>query len=80
MARSLREATTRLNFKGDVLEVLETAAETLSDAADDAEAPDGGDADELQAILAEIGALYTMARERTIHAAYAEGGAERAAA
>jgi chromosome segregation ATPase len=74
IVRGLKEATSRLNFHRDVLEVLDTAAGAL--AADGGRAGRGGDeAEALQAILAEIGALYTMARERQVQAAFLESAA-----
>jgi len=77
MVRGLSEATSRLNFRRDVVEVLEAAAEALSIGEADAAA---SDAQALQAFLSEIGALYTMARERKVQAAFVESELETAAA
>lgn len=80
MVRGLKEATSRLNFHRDVLEVLETAADELSATHAQTAPRSQEDAQALDAILAEIGALYTMARERQIQAAFVEAeGARRAA-
>lgn len=67
----LNQATARLNFQGEVSGVLTAAADGLRPADPGAVA----DLDEpavaaLTDVMAEIGKLYTMARERQIHAAY----------
>jgi hypothetical protein len=61
-------ATGRLNFHGEVSTVLLREAEGLRPA--DAAAADP-DSPALDAVLGEIGKLYTMAREREIHRAFA---------
>jgi hypothetical protein len=68
----LNQATARLNFQGEVSGVLTAAADGLRPADPGAVT----DLDEaataaLTEVMAEIGKLYTMARERQIHAAYA---------
>ncbi|MBU1376884.1 MAG: methyl-accepting chemotaxis protein [Alphaproteobacteria bacterium] len=68
----LSQATSRLNFQAEVSGVLLAAADGLRPA-DPAAAEDLDDAAvvALTEVMAEIGKLYTMARERQIHAAYA---------
>jgi len=68
----LQRATGRLNFQAEVTGVLTVAADGLRPAA--TPAPDGLDAAEAAAlaeVMGQIGKLYTMARERQVHAAYA---------
>jgi hypothetical protein len=67
---SLQQATARLNFRGEVEDVLRDMAEQLRARAQDAERTAATPA--VAAALAEIEALYTMARERQIHRPYAE--------
>lgn len=67
----LRQATARLNFQGEVSGVLTACADGLRPV----EIADLGELDEaaagaLNEIMGEIGKLYTMVRERQIHAAY----------
>lgn len=72
VARELSQAVGRLNFHGDVIEVLHDGVDALSDEAAEPEPFSAADAAAVSAVLAEIGALYSMARERTIHAAHAD--------
>jgi hypothetical protein len=67
----LNQATARLNFQGEVSGVLTDSADRLRPADPGAlEDLDEAAAAALTDIMAEIGKLYTMARERQIHAAY----------
>ena len=78
----LQQATTRLNFQGEVSGVLTTAADSLRPAeTTDLDGLDPVSAQALTETMAEIGKLYTMVRERQIHAAYvpAVAAAEEAA-
>jgi hypothetical protein len=72
VSRELGQAVRRLNFQADVIEVLYDGADQLQAAAGEPEAFSEAEAQAVSAVLAEIGALYSMARERTIHAAHAE--------
>lgn len=73
---ALRGATERLGFRQEVSEVLHAAAEALASEAGEPPAGDGAYA----ALGDEIFALYTMARERELHARFAPARAEAAAA
>lgn len=67
----LNQATARLNFQGEVSGVLTAAADGLRPAEPGAVTDlDEPAAAALTDVMAEIGKLYTMARERQIHAAY----------
>lgn len=71
VSRELGQAVGRLNFQEDVIEVLHDGVDALSAQAGEPEAVSEADARAVSAVLAEIGALYSMARERTIHAVHA---------
>jgi hypothetical protein len=72
IAQSLRTATERLNFRRDVTEVLrEQAFGLCADQAPRAPPSDAETLAGLRTLMNRIGALYTMARERQIHAAFA---------
>ena len=68
VAAALQMATGRLNFHGEVSTVLLREAESLRPGAAEAHAAEGP---ELDAVMGEIGKLYTMAREREIHRTFA---------
>jgi len=70
VAAALQLATGRLNFHGEVSAVLAREAEALRPAAAEPHASDA-ESPALVAVLGEIGKLYTMAREREIHRAFA---------
>jgi hypothetical protein len=72
VSRELDQAVSRLNFQADVIEVLYDGADQMQAAAGEPEGVSEAEAQAVSAVLAEIGALYSMARERTIHAAHAE--------
>jgi methyl-accepting chemotaxis protein len=78
MVGGLNQATGRLNFRGEVSDVLRDMAERLRAEAAPAETPDPA-TPALAEAMAEIAALYTMARERDIHRAFAEPQAAAAA-
>ncbi|TAJ72516.1 MAG: hypothetical protein EPO51_10495 [Phenylobacterium sp.] len=68
----LNQATARLNFQAEVSGVLTAAADGLRPAEPGAvEDLDAAATAALAEVMAEIGRLYTMARERQVHAAYA---------
>jgi hypothetical protein len=72
IAQSLRTATERLNFRQDVSEVLREAAFGLwAEETPPAPPADAEALADLRDLMARIGALYTMARERQIHAGFA---------
>jgi hypothetical protein len=67
----LNQATARLNFQAEVSGVLTAAADGLRPAKPAAVANlDAAATAALTAVMGEIAKLYTMARERQIHAAY----------
>ncbi|WP_296599370.1 methyl-accepting chemotaxis protein [Phenylobacterium sp.] len=67
----LQQATSRLNFHTEVTGVLSVAADALRSAATTApEDLQDASAAALAEVMGEIGKLYTMARERQIHAQY----------
>jgi hypothetical protein len=80
MVSALQQTTGRLNFHSEVSEVLVRVAGTLRDglagAAVSADVAPAG----LAALMVEIGALYTMARERDVHRAFVPAPDETAAA
>lgn len=78
MVAALREATGRLNFRGEVSQVLATAADGLRASA--GEATVGADLPGLEATMAVIAKRYTMAREREIHRRFEPPAADEAAA
>lgn len=70
--QALNQATARLNFQGEVSGVLTDAAGRLRPAdPGTVEDLDGAASTALAEVMGEIGKLYTMARERQIHAAFA---------
>lgn len=70
-ARSLALAADQLGLKEDLGDALNTAALALAEAAGPAVDDLTDIAGVVDAAMTEIGRCYTMARERTIHAAYA---------
>jgi len=70
VAAALQLATGRLNFHGEVSAVLVREAEALRPATAEPHVPNA-ESPALVAVLGEIGKLYTMAREREIHRAFA---------
>jgi hypothetical protein len=71
VVRALEDAAARLDFKGEIGAVLETAAQSLqAPAAGPLEAADGATVGE---ILQAIAKTYTMAQEREVHAALTAG-------
>jgi len=75
-ARSLELATHQLGLKQDLGDALHTAAVVLAEEAGPVVEDLNDIAGVLGAVLDEIARSYTMARERTIHAAHALPGAE----
>jgi histone H3/H4 len=74
---ALQQATGRLNFRGEVEDVLRDMADQLRATAQAAEPASPTAA--LAATLVEIEGLYTMAKERQVHRSYAEGDVAAAA-
>ncbi len=73
-ARSLAVATDQLGLKEDLGDALHTAAITLAEEAGPVVEDLTDIAGVVGAAMDEIARCYTMARERTIHAAHAVGG------
>ena len=73
-ARSLAAATDQLGLKEDLGDALHTAAITLAEEAGPVVEDLTDIAGVVGAAMDEIARCYTMARERTIHAAHAVGG------
>jgi len=73
---ALRGATDRLGFRQEVCDVLQAAAGELAAEAGEPPAGDGA----FQALTEEIFALYTMAREREVHARFVPPAPQPAAA
>lgn len=63
---SLQQATSRLNFKADVSEILMRTSRSLCEAPE-LHAGDGSRSAGYLALMDEVARLYTMARERTVH-------------
>lgn len=74
-ARSLELATGQLGLQEDLGETLHAAAVALTERAGPVDEDLTDVADIVTAMMDEIALCYTMARERTIHAGHAIGGA-----
>lgn len=79
-ARSLELATGQLGLQEDLGETLHAAAVALTERAGPVDEDLTDVADIVTAMMDEIASCYTMARERTIHANHAIGGAAADAA
>lgn len=71
IAITLSRLSGRLNLRREVGEVMARAGQTLSAIAGPESEPDEAVAAALEPLLEKVGELYTMAREREIHKAFA---------